>query len=212
MKRKLVKRKLVAAAVFAVALAVALLVTHLRNGKSGPVNVDADLRIFAETIRNRSETLTKYGGDVRAELRGCILTWSTVTRNDCASNNNLISETYSVDLSQMRWLRGERDPLILTAITANIDPREVYVRPLPALPLDALPQATSSLRDQLGETFFSYGTFCTTPPTGARNMLSYFDFPRGEEGRVVREAINRMTAACPVAEDFRTEQTVEPAQ
>jgi hypothetical protein len=205
-------RTLGAAALLAVALAATLLVGDLRNGASGPVDVDADLRIFAETIRNRSETLTKYGGDVRAELRGCMLTWSTVTRNDCASNNNLISETYSVDLSQMRWLRGERDPLILTAITANIDPREVYVRPLPALPLDPLPQATSSLRDQLGETFFSYGTFCTTPPTGSRNMRSYFDFPSGEEGRIVREAINRMTAACPLTEDIGTEVTVEPAQ
>ena len=34
-----------------------------------PVDVDADLRIFAETIRSRSDTLTQYGGDVRAELR-----------------------------------------------------------------------------------------------------------------------------------------------
>ncbi len=200
------------AALLVVALAATLLVGHLRTGASGPVDVDADLGIFAETIRNRSQTLARYGGDVRAELRECVLTWSTITRNDCASTSNLISETYSVDLSQMRWLRGERDPLILTAITSNIDPREVYVRPLPALPLDALPQATRSLRDQIGETFFSYGTFCTTPPTGARNMLSYFDFPNAEEGRIVREAINRMKAACPLADDIRTELTVEPAK
>lgn len=205
-------RQLGAAALLAAALAAMLLATHFRNGTSGPVDLDADLRIFAETIRSRSDTLAQYGGDVRAELRGCVLTWSTITRNDCASNSNLISRMFSVDLSQVSWLRGERDPLILSGITADRDPRRIFVRPLPALPLDALPRATSTLHDQLGETFFSYGTYCRTPPSGSRNLRVVLDFPDGEEGRIVREAINRMTAACPLAEDIRTELTVEPSQ
>jgi hypothetical protein len=205
-------RTLGAAALLVVALAATLLMTHLRTGASGPVDVDADLRVFVEAVSTGNETLDHYGGHVRAELRGCILTWSTVTRNDCASTGNLISDTFSADLSESEVSGGTGRLLMMSAITWDRSPHSSLLRPLRALPLDALPSATAELREELGDTFFSYGTFCRTPPSGERNhRLFWVDSPGGEEGRLLQEAVERMSETCPVKGDLRFELTISPA-
>jgi hypothetical protein len=200
------------AALLVVALAATLLVAHLRTGASGPVDVEADLRTFAEAVSTGSETLDHYGGQVRAELRGCMLTWSTVTRNDCASTGNIISDTFSADLGEIEVSGGTGTILMMSAITWDRSPHSILLRPLRALPLDALPSATAELRDELGDTFFSYGTYCRTPPSGERNLrLFWVDSPGGEEGRLLQEAVERMIETCPLTGDRRIELTITPA-
>jgi hypothetical protein len=200
------------AALLVVALAATILMTHLRTGASGPVDVEADLRTFAEAVSTGSEVLDRYGGQVSAELRECILTWSTVTRNDCASTGNLISKTFSADLSEIEVSGGTGTILMMSAITLEHSPHSILLRPLRALPLDALPSATAELRHDLGDTFFSYGTFCRTPPSGERNQrLFWVDSPGGEEGRLLQEAVERMIETCPVKGDLRFELTIRPA-
>jgi hypothetical protein len=194
-------RTLGVAALLVVALAATLLVAHLRAGASGPVDVEADLRTFAEAVSTGSET-----------LRGCMLTWSTVTRNDCASTGNIISDTFSADLSEIEVSGGTGTILTMSAITWDRSPHSILLRPLRALPLDALPSATAELRDELGDTFFSYGTYCRTPPSGERNLrLFWVDSPGGEEGRLLQEAVERMIETCPVKGDLRFELTIRPA-